>query len=198
MSAAVRMRPSPSRIHCTTAPPMNTLPSSAYSVRPSDLPRDGRDQLVARRRRRRADVLQQEAAGAVGVLRHARLAAHLPEERRLLVAGDARDRHLSQARVTSTFRRRPRSTRARQAASTPGCRTDRSSSLVPGERVDVEEHRARRVADVGDVLAPPVSFQISHVSIGPEREAAGARLLACARRRGRESSGSCSPKNRRR
>jgi hypothetical protein len=29
------MRPRPSRSHCTTAPPMKTEPSSAYSVRPS-------------------------------------------------------------------------------------------------------------------------------------------------------------------
>ena len=34
MSAACRISPRPSRSHCTTAPPMNTLPSSAYSVRP--------------------------------------------------------------------------------------------------------------------------------------------------------------------
>jgi hypothetical protein len=32
-SAELRMIPSPSRSHCTTAPPMKTLPSSAYSVR---------------------------------------------------------------------------------------------------------------------------------------------------------------------
>ena len=30
----LRMMPSPSRSHCTTAPPMNTLPSSAYFVLP--------------------------------------------------------------------------------------------------------------------------------------------------------------------
>ena len=33
-SADDRMIPSPSRSHCTTAPPMKTLPSSAYSVTP--------------------------------------------------------------------------------------------------------------------------------------------------------------------
>ena len=38
---------------------------------------------------------RQEAAGAVGVLRHAWLAAHLAEERRLLIAGDAGNRHAS-------------------------------------------------------------------------------------------------------
>ena len=31
---ASRIMPSPSRSHCTTAPAMKTLPSSAYSVRP--------------------------------------------------------------------------------------------------------------------------------------------------------------------
>ena len=34
-SGALRIIFSPSRSHCTTAPAMNTLPSSAYSVRPS-------------------------------------------------------------------------------------------------------------------------------------------------------------------
>ena len=34
MSAAVRMSPSPSRSHCTAAPAMNALPSSAYVVWP--------------------------------------------------------------------------------------------------------------------------------------------------------------------
>jgi len=32
-SAAVRISPSPSRSHCTTAPPMKTLPSIAYCTR---------------------------------------------------------------------------------------------------------------------------------------------------------------------
>jgi hypothetical protein len=35
MSALRAMSPRPSRSHCTTAPPMNTLPSSAYSLTPS-------------------------------------------------------------------------------------------------------------------------------------------------------------------
>ncbi|MOA38277.1 hypothetical protein D3C78_1599440 [compost metagenome] len=41
-----------------------------------------------------ASVHQQEAAGAVGVLRLARFHAHLPEQRGLLVAGNAADGHL--------------------------------------------------------------------------------------------------------
>ena len=130
-SAAVRIRPRPSRSHCTTAPPMNTLPSSAYSVRAADLPRDGRDQLVPRERRRRADVLQQEAAGAVGVLRHARLTAHLAEQRRLLIAGDAGDRHVRRARATSRRRRRPRSTTAPRAACARGMSKQAQQLVVP-------------------------------------------------------------------
>ena len=67
------MMPSPSRSHCTTAPPMKTLPSSAYSVRSSELPRDRRQQLCCATRPAVVPVfMQHEAAGAVGVLRHAR------------------------------------------------------------------------------------------------------------------------------
>ena len=53
----------PSRNHCTTAPPINTLPSKAYSIRPH------------------------EAAGAVGVVCQARTEAILAEQGGLLVAG---------------------------------------------------------------------------------------------------------------
>ena len=40
--------PRPSRSHCTTAPPMKTLPSSAYSVCVANLPGDGGEQPIAR------------------------------------------------------------------------------------------------------------------------------------------------------
>ena len=41
-----RMIPSPSRSHCTAAPAMKTLPSSAYSVRAAEPPGDGGEQPV--------------------------------------------------------------------------------------------------------------------------------------------------------
>ena len=82
------------------------------------------------------------------------LAAHLAEQRRLLIAGDAGDRHARRRRATSTtlavhFARR----RAPPAACSRARRTARSSSSSHCQRVDVEQHRARRVADVGDVHA---------------------------------------------
>ena len=49
-----------------------------------------------------ADVLQQEAAGAVGVLRIARVDAQLAEERGLLIAGDAGDLGASRPREVVT------------------------------------------------------------------------------------------------
>ena len=47
------MMPSPSRSHWTTAPPMNTLPSSAYIGPAADLPGHRREQPIARRDRLR-------------------------------------------------------------------------------------------------------------------------------------------------
>ena len=197
MSAAVRIRPSPSRIHCTTAPPMNTLPSSAYSVRPPICHATVVTSCCRDARRRRADVLQQEAAGAVGVLRHARRAAHLAEERRLLVAGDAGDRHAARCRAMSTPRRRPRSTiaprqQARRDAEQP------QQLVVPLQRVDVEQHRARRVADVGDVARVRRSASRPATCRRCRTPACPLRRAPARPARGRESSGSCSPRNRRR
>ena len=63
----------------------------------AELPGDGREQPVARRDRPLAGVLQHEAAGAVGVLRQPRRHAHLAEQRRLLIAGDAGDRDVADA-----------------------------------------------------------------------------------------------------
>src|SRR5581483_9363640 len=64
-----------SRSHCTTAPPIKMLPSHKL----------------------RADVLQQKAAGAVGVFGFTRTPAELTEERGLLVARDAGNRNAAQA-----------------------------------------------------------------------------------------------------
>ena len=52
---------------------------------------EGGDQPLLRQNELGADVLQQEAAGAVGVLRVAGPDAQLPKERGLLISGDACD-----------------------------------------------------------------------------------------------------------
>ncbi len=57
------------------------------------LPRDGRQKPRAADDGRGTCVHQEERAGAVSVLRRARRVTALPEERRLLVAGQPRDRH---------------------------------------------------------------------------------------------------------
>ena len=63
----------------------------------ADLPGHRREQPIARHHRALAGVLQQKAAGAVGVLRHARRDAHLAEERGLLIPGDPGDRDIGDA-----------------------------------------------------------------------------------------------------
>ena len=88
-----------SRSHCTTAPPTKTLPSSAYSSLLLDAAGERGDQALLRERELVADVLQQEAAGAVGVLGFAGRDAELAEERGLLVAGDAGDLDVAEARA---------------------------------------------------------------------------------------------------
>ncbi len=155
-----------------------------------DLPGHRGHQPVSRRRRRRADVLQQEAAGAVGVLRHPRRAAHLAEERRLLVAGDPRDRHLPDAErggrlaVDAARRAHLRQHRRRHAE-------QRQQLVVPLQRVDVEQHRPRRVAHVGHVLASARSASRSATCRRCRTPAARPRRGRGRRRRGRGSIGSC-------
>ena len=97
-----------------------------------------------------AGVEEDEAPGAVGVLRLARLAASLAEQRRLLVAGDPGDRHLG-----AELARRPVDVgggqRLRQALRVDA---EQLAELgVPAPLADVEEHRPRRVGEVGRVTA---------------------------------------------
>ena len=132
-------------LHDRTADEDTALEGVVHLV--ADLPRHGRDQVVLREDGLLAAVHQQEAARAVGVLDHARLGAHLAEERGLLVAGDTRngdlvgeDRGLGVsvdlARGLDLGHHRTRN--AEQV----------EQLLVPIQRVDVEEHRARGVAHV--------------------------------------------------
>jgi hypothetical protein len=60
-------------------------------LRPDQLPRRRRQQVVVGRHRLGAGIKQQEAAGAVGVLGHARRVAGLAKQRGLLVARVAGD-----------------------------------------------------------------------------------------------------------
>ncbi len=84
--------------------------------------------------RRLARIEQHEAAGAVGVLRRARLEARLPEERRLLIAGNARPPARPTPAAPDRSRRRPRSTIAPRAAS-PSAHRESSAARRPTRSV---------------------------------------------------------------
>ena len=117
----------------------------------ADAPRDRREQIVLRGDGLGAGVHQHEAAGAVGVLHHAGPRASLAEERRLLVARDARDGNrraeMRCLAIDLGGRAHLRQHGARNAE-------EREQVVVPVAGVDVEEHGARGVARVGDVNAP--------------------------------------------
>ena len=96
-------------------------------------------------------VEEDEAAGAVGVLRHPRRGC--TPGRRAPPAGRRRSRRPGSRRRTraSSRRRRPRAAaRAAARGSTP---SSSQSSRVPAQLADVEEHRPRGVRDVGRVAA---------------------------------------------
>jgi hypothetical protein len=86
-----------SRSHCTTAPPMKTLPSSAYCSLRSALQAIVVISFSFESVNLSPMCLQQETAGAVGVLGIADADAELAEQRRLLIAGDARDLDVAEA-----------------------------------------------------------------------------------------------------
>ena len=136
---------------------------------------------MARRDGSVAGVEQQETAGAVRVLGVTGDVAGVPEERRLLVAGDAGDRHAigqpaESARLAEDTGRWPhrREERPRHAE-------DPEHLVVPIARAQVETERARRVGDVGRV--DPTASQLPQEPgvDRPERELAGLGALAGAR-----------------
>ena len=114
--------------------------------------------------------------GPVGVLGHARLDARLPEERRLLVAGDPADRH---AQGRGTLRRRwwrsCRRSDGPPAGSPAGCRRARTARgrnhRGRGRRAASGSRCSRSVAST----APAVSRAISHVSTVASAELATLR-----------------------
>ena len=117
------------------------------------------EQPVGRGHRRMAGVHEQKAAGAVGVLRHARGEAGLAEGRRLLVAADARDRDRSPEQRRIGLSAHPA---AGHHARQQGGRDAEAleQHRVPVHRVQVEEQRARGVAGVGHMQ--PAAAQVPH------------------------------------
>ncbi len=112
----------------------------------------GRDQAVLRLHDLIAGMQQHEAAGAVGVLRHAGLVAGLAEERRLLVAGDAAD---DQRLAEHARRQYAEGMGRRMHVGQHGARHAQQLQQlrIPIVGVDVEEHGARSVRRIGHVRA---------------------------------------------
>ncbi|NBV03939.1 MAG: ATP-binding cassette domain-containing protein, partial [Acidimicrobiia bacterium] len=116
------------------------------------LPGDGGQHPRCRIRAGRSDVQQDEAPGAVGVLRLSRSEAVLAEEGGLLVSGDPRDRDAAR-QALGRGHAQP-TARGAHLGERPDRHAEQLAELrVPGERPDVEEHRSRSVRDVGEVLS---------------------------------------------
>ena len=140
------------------------MPSASVQPTVVSRPSTGSGQRVA-------DVHEHEAAGAVGVLGHARLEAGLAEQRRLLVAGDAghRDagRHAPSRRRSRRSGRSTGAPRAGRDAGTP----KRSSSSSDHASVRMSKSIVRLALD-GSVACtppsgPPVRFHSTHESMVP-------------------------------
>ena len=121
--------------------------------------------------RARARVEQQEAAGAVGVLGHARLDAALAEERGLLIAGDAgrsgMPRRAARRAAVSPNTPADGFTAGSSASGTP---SSRQQLLVPARARGCRSRAcARRSTDRSRAPRPPVSCQSSHESTVPKQ-----------------------------
>ena len=133
----------------------------------AEVPGDGGEQPLRRRRTRLSHVEQDEAARPVGHFGHAGLGAGLPEERRLLVAGDAAHGHARQQRhLLGQGAAHGPDTPARRADLGQG-RAGHAEELAelvgPRERADVEEQGPRRVGDVGcEHTAPGPAGEVPH------------------------------------
>src|SRR5271165_6129124 len=103
-----------------------------------------------RRPRRAAGVHEQKTAGAIGVLRLTRREAGLAEERRLLIAERAGERDARQRRGAGAVELARRAN-LRQA---PARNVEEAKQLlVPIQRLEIHEQRARRIGRVGEMPA---------------------------------------------
>ena len=123
-----------------------------------------------------AGIHQHEAAGAVSILDHPFPVADLPEERRLLIAGNPGQRH-----------RRIKNSRSGFAIHFAGgthlreqlCRHPQhfQQLAVPFAAMDIEHQGAGGVGDVGDVMLPPAEAPEQPAVDGAEGQPAGFGLL---------------------
>ena len=143
---------------------VGVVPSASVQPTVVSSPSTGSGQVVAH-------VHQHEAPRAVGVLRHAGLEAGLAEQRRLLVARDARDRDARRARPTpsAVTPKRPLDgrTSGRAAAGTP--KRSSSSSDHASERMSNSIVRLALEGSVANTppSGPPVRFHSTQASTVP-------------------------------
>ena len=123
----------------------------------AELVADGGQQAVLGADELLAGVQQQEVAGAVGVLGLARREAHLPDHGRVLVAEDAGDRDLALPDAAPGALRAAEEVRVRGRPDLGQHLRRHAEDLeqlgVPREGLEVHQHRARGVGDVGQVDA---------------------------------------------
>ena len=145
----------------------------------TDLPGDGGEEVVPGEDGLFARVHQEEAAGAVGVLHGTGLGAHLAEEGRLLVARDTADGNLVGEKGglrdavhlgtgADLWHHRRRDVQQRQEFG------------VPFQGVDIEQHRAGGVGDVGHMDLAAGELPDKPGIHGAEAEFSGLGLLAGA------------------
>ena len=118
------------------------------------LPGDGGQQAVLRLRRAITGLHQEEAAGAIGGLGRAGTEACLPEERRLLVPGNARDRHSRRYWADRAGPRPHTGGREHLWQYRCGYVERRQQLIVPRQAMEIEEQGARGVGGVGGVEPP--------------------------------------------
>ena len=148
------MMPSWSRSHWTADPVTAIEPFQRVHGRfVAELVAERRQEAVLGADDLLAGVEHQEVARAVRVLDVPGVEADLTDEGRMLVAEIAGDGDLGPER--SVLARRAVHLRARRdlAAASRGARRTGQELVVPVERLEVHQHRAAGVGDVGDVLA---------------------------------------------
>ena len=203
-------RAEPRRARARSGRPPSSRPSGrAARSRPRSRSGRGRRAATARRRRRRgrrlrprtgaaprshsggrlqqplrhgaarpADVREHERPGAVRGFYLAWCEAPLAEQGRLLVAGDAREWGHGAEQLGLGDDAGRRDDRGRIDRSTPNSSSSSSSHC---QRLDVEQQRARRVRDVGEVGVTSCQLQASQESTVPKASCPSA--ASCGRRR---------------
>jgi hypothetical protein len=135
------------------APAMKTLPSRANRGPAAVAPGNRGEQPVSRGGRGGSRIHQHEAAGAIGILGHARGETRLAEGGCLLVAGDSGDGNFGAERFAVAGG--DLSTAGNHLGQQRAGNVEQAEQfVVPGAATDVEEQRARCVRGIGDMPAP--------------------------------------------